>query len=536
MSICIFIAIIAFGIIITTVTGEMLKAQIIITSKYVAMSIAQNIELEYSKDNVMISDIDEEYINRIMNKRWTTSINNIQKDESIPTYFEIDKMFITKVIINNKILYNNENQINKSNMEDLSIDGSNKLFSKINNYIGNIQTEYPIRLDNEIIGQVNMQANSKYISIIYLSVIFIIIVLSIILLLIINFISKILTIPVTIPLSQLVKKMKDIVTGNYGERIVIKKPLKEINEIVEATNSIMQKMEEYSLQLQSQKDELEYKNSELEAQNDELILSKKRIEEAQAQLIQSENMAAIGQLTAAITHEINTPLGAIYSNTQILDMLIKAINENEAIKASGEVLDTFVQMKDINDINILACNKVIEIIKSLKIFSKVDQAEIQFANLNEGIRSVIILTSNLWKRKITIHEDYGDIPEIKCYGGLLNQVFMNIIVNAIQAIDNNGDLYIKTYSDNIKIYVTIKDTGSGIKKENISRIFDNGFTTKEPGKGMGLGLSISLSIIRRHKGYILVNSEEEKGTKFTIVIPKNITDVQELDIPAGAYS
>jgi signal transduction histidine kinase len=149
-------------------------------------------------------------------------------------------------------------------------------------------------------------------------------------------------------------------------------------------------------------------------------------------------MASVGQLTAAITHEINTPLGAIHSNAQIFDMLLNKLMGFNSINNDKELGDTAQQMKEANDISIMACDRVSQIIKSLKNFSKIDQAEFQEADLDEGVRSVLVLTSNLWKRKITIHEEYGSLPMVRCYPGLLNQVFMNLVVNAIQSIEKKG--------------------------------------------------------------------------------------------------
>ena len=223
-------------------------------------------------------------------------------------------------------------------------------------------------------------------------------------------------------------------------------------------------MKQYSHLLEDQKIILENQNEELEAQNEELTDSKRKIEDAQTMLVQSENMASIGQLTAAITHEINTPLGAISSNVQLYDMLINLLHENNLIHTNPELFDVVERMKETNSINIMACQRVIEIIKSLKTFSKLDQAEFQEVNITDGIKSVLILTSNLWKNKIKIHEDYGDIPIVKCFPGLLNQVFMNILVNAIQAVKDKGDIYIKTFVDNEYLNVSIKDTGIGIRR------------------------------------------------------------------------
>ncbi|MHB8131465.1 MAG: sensor histidine kinase, partial [Mobilitalea sp.] len=152
-------------------------------------------------------------------------------------------------------------------------------------------------------------------------------------------------------------------------------------------------------------------------------------------------------------------------------------------------------------------------------FSRLDQAEFQEANINEGIKSVLVLTHNLLKRRITVHEDFGDLPLVKCFPGQLNQVLMNIIVNASQAIEGEGDIFIRTFLKEKHLYITISDSGTGIRDEDLRKIFDPGFTTKGVGVGLGLGLYLSYNIIQNHNGEISVVSEPSKGAEFTIKIP-----------------
>lgn len=377
--------------------------------------------------------------------------------------------------------------------------------------------------DGEIIGDVTVKINPNLICIILVAMGTVVVVWTIISLVIVSIMIKIFTIPILTPLNQLENKMKAVAEDDFNEckdiKIELKKPLREIEDLITATNLITEKMQSYNRVIIEQKNELENQNLELEAQNEELIKSKEIIQEAQTQLLESEKMASIGQLTAAITHEINTPLGAINSNIQLFDMLLDLIRKNEKIKEEDELNNILAQLKQANDINLLACTRVNDIIKSLKNFSKLDQAEFQKANINENIDSVLVLTSNLWKNKITIHKDYGNIPEVNCFSVLLNQVFMNIIVNGIQAIDGQGDIFIKTYNNNDKLYISIKDTGIGIKEENLSRLFEFGFSTKKGDNGMGVGLAISYDIVKKHNGDIEVISEEGKGTEFIISIP-----------------
>jgi signal transduction histidine kinase len=177
---------------------------------------------------------------------------------------------------------------------------------------------------------------------------------------------------------------------------------------------------------------------------------------------------------------------------------------------------------DINNLireSLDGAERVKKIVQDLKSFSRVDEAEWKMADINAGIESTINIVWNELKYKATVKKEYGDIPSTKCNPGQINQVFMNILVNAAHAIEKQGEITVKTWHDNGYIYISISDTGTGIPKENISRIFEPFFTTKEVGKGTGLGLSIAYDIVRKHNGDITVDSEVGKGSTFTVKIP-----------------
>lgn len=373
------------------------------------------------------------------------------------------------------------------------------------------------------IGTIKVMMNPNFIMGFLGPVLGVIIVLSIIVLLISRLISIFLIIPIINPVNKLIKKVRAIAEGDIetavDTQLTLKKPLREIEFLVDSTNTIMNKLSGYNEILEKQNETLENQNIELEAQNNELIESKLQIQKTQAQLIQSEKMASVGLLTAAITHEINTPIGAINSNVQLEKMILAEMmnllkdEQDETLKAMLE------QIAGFNEVNLMACSRIVEIIRSLKSFSRLDQAEFQEANINEGIQSVLVLTNNLLKNRITIHEEYGELPLVRCFPGQLNQVFMNLIVNAAQAIEGQGDIFINTRISGENVMITIRDTGTGIKKENITKLFEPGFTTKGVGVGLGLGLYISYNIIQNHDGVITVNSEEGKGSEFIIKIP-----------------
>ena len=284
------------------------------------------------------------------------------------------------------------------------------------------------------------------------------------------------------------------------------------------------KLQEQNLELEAQTQELEAQKQELEAQKQELLAMNEDIEsameklkETQSQLIQSEKMASLGSLVAGIAHEINTPLGSINSNLDINRIIATKLKSTQGISEEGLILIS--KLERTNEINTMACKRILEIVMSLKNFSRLDEADFQKADIHEGINSTLLLLNNQLKNRITVHKDFGQLPLIDCYPNQLNQVFMNLLVNASQAIAETGDIYIKTepYMDRIRIYIT--DTGSGIKPENMDKLFNPGFTTKGVGVGTGLGLSITYKIIESHNGTIKVENTVDKGARFIISLP-----------------
>jgi signal transduction histidine kinase len=172
-----------------------------------------------------------------------------------------------------------------------------------------------------------------------------------------------------------------------------------------------------------------------------------------------------------------------------------------------------------NRLTITAGQRISQIVKSLKNFARLDEAELQKADIHEGLESTLILVHHEIKNKLEVVKEYGQLPEINCYPNQLNQVFMNLFVNAAHAVEDRGKLKIRTFKDADNVYVEISDTGRGIPPDQLEKIFEPGFTTKERGEGTGLGLSISRKIIDKHRGRILVDSEVGKGSTFTVVLP-----------------
>jgi len=272
-----------------------------------------------------------------------------------------------------------------------------------------------------------------------------------------------------------------------------------------------QEVENLNINLEKLVDE---RTQELQIKHKELKDAYQELESTQLQLIQSEKMASLGMLVAGISHEVNTPLGTINSNTDMFLRSVQKMREGE-----GEPEKLLKAMENIAKINQEACVRINAIIKTMKNFARLDEMEIKTVDLHEGIDSTLEILSHLHGEDIEIKKDYGELPPLLCKARQLNQVFMNILANAIQALDKSGQITIKTnYADDI-IHVDISDTGTGISSENLKKIFDPGFTTKGVGVGIGLGLSIVYKIMEDHGGSIEVKSDLGKGSTFSLKFP-----------------
>ena len=227
----------------------------------------------------------------------------------------------------------------------------------------------------------------------------------------------------------------------------------------------------------------------------------------QLQLINSEKMASLGQLVAGVAHEINTPVASIKSNNEITKKLISKIKDND-------IAELF---KEVNDIDAEAIARINGLVVSLRKFVRLDEAELQEADINKEIDLTLDLIRHETKNRIQIIKNYGNLPPIKCYPNMLNQVFMNILVNAAHAIKKEGTIIIDTEYSKKNLTVKIKDNGCGI--EHPEKIFDAGYTTKGVGVGTGLGLAISQKIVEKHKGKIQVKTKKNIGSEFCITIP-----------------
>lgn len=288
---------------------------------------------------------------------------------------------------------------------------------------------------------------------------------------------------------------------------------------------------------------------ELKESNTSLQTTLTQLKEAQSQLVAAEKMASLGQLTAGVAHEINNPINFVSSNVAPLKRDIKMIWETlaevERIAFNTDLTDNEKQVqikkfKEDLDIDYLktevdfllkgmhdGAHRTAEIVKSLRIFSRVDEDTLQFADINEGIESTMIILNSLIDNSIAVEKRYGELPKVECHAGKLNQVFLNIITNAIYAINkkfngrDGGKLWVETgiAEDRFSIFVKIGDNGIGIPPEIHDRIFEPFFTTKDVGEGTGLGMSIAYNTIAKHHGKIMVESELGQGSTFILNIP-----------------
>lgn len=269
------------------------------------------------------------------------------------------------------------------------------------------------------------------------------------------------------------------------------------------------------------------------------------LQSTQTQLVEQEKMASLGQLTAGIAHEINNPINFVSSNVSPLKRDIEDVLEIlQAYKAKGQLefsQETLEELKDLEsdlELDYLlqeieqllqgmedGARRTVEIVKGLKLFSRVDEQDVKKVDIHDGLNSTLILLNSSMAGKIEVVKEYDSIPLVECLAGKINQVFMNVLNNAIQALLESGHqkeppkITIRTKNLNTFVQIEIEDNGPGIPEPIRQRIFEPFFTTKAVGKGTGLGLSIVYTIIENHKGYLEVTSEPQKGTNFIIKLP-----------------
>lgn len=330
-----------------------------------------------------------------------------------------------------------------------------------------------------------------------------------------------------------------------ADRINILKKEKEISQAqtVEALKENERIVREQNVILEAKVTERTY---ELKIANEDLSKAMVELKEAESQLVESEKMASLGQLTAGIAHEINNPINFVTSNVKPLNrdvhILLDTVNHLEQILSEdmplAEKKKKIEEYKTDIDFDYLkieidqllngigeGASRTAEIVKGLRIFSRLDEDDLKRTDINEGIDSTLVITNNLLGTTVKIEKNYANLPLVECYPGKLNQVFLNIISNAIYAIkkkhneDAGGLLSITTSYDEYNVFVKFVDNGTGMDENTRKRLFEPFFTTKDVGEGTGLGMSIAYNTIAKHNGQIQVNSEIGVGSEFILILP-----------------
>lgn len=322
----------------------------------------------------------------------------------------------------------------------------------------------------------------------------------------------------------------------------------DITSQKQAETALARSNEQLEEEVEKRTQELIKINRTLEFEKNQQLLLNSQLKETQSHLVQSEKMASIGQLAAGVAHEINNPIGYINSNLTSLknyiDNLLALVAVYEKAEATNsdtgqlEEISTFKQKIDLeflktDVLDLLeesheGATRVKQIVQNLKDFSHLgSDDDWQWSDLHVGIETTLNIVNNEIKYKAKVVKEYGDLPEVKCLPHQLNQVFMNLLVNAAHSIESEGIITVRTGTENDLAWVEISDTGKGIAPEHLNKIFDPFFTTKPVGKGTGLGLSVSYSIIQRHQGEIQLNSRLGQGTTFRIVLPINGAAIEE---------
>lgn len=320
---------------------------------------------------------------------------------------------------------------------------------------------------------------------------------------------------ISVPIQGLEKAAQQVAGGNLDVQLQDNRQ-DEIGNLASSFNKMTRSLKAANEKTQNQALKLQAQNKHLEATMQEL-------KEAQEQLLMKEKMASLGDLVAGLAHEINNPAGVINSSSDIkkrcLTRISKLLSERATEENKAELKRLLRMLEENIDVTATAGQRITKIVQSLRTFAHLDEAEYQKVNLHEGLESTITLLGGALKDRIRIGRDYDEIPEIYCFAGQLNQVFINLLRNAGEAIHGEGSIDIKTYCEEGYVYVKISDTGRGIPRSHLNKIFEFGFSKDGQRVKMTSGLSTAYNIMQRHDGEIDIRSEEGKGTTVTLKLP-----------------
>ncbi|MGA2715694.1 MAG: ATP-binding protein [Bryobacteraceae bacterium] len=272
------------------------------------------------------------------------------------------------------------------------------------------------------------------------------------------------------------------------------------------------------LQLKAQNASLDHQVRERTELADELVRTNRTLRETQAHLIHSEKMAGLGQLVAGIAHEINNPLAFVINNMFIVDETLGKLAAKDVDLPPRVALEIGKMRTQIHDAQ-AGATRVKELVSRLRTFSRLDEGVVKTIDIHESIESVLLFLRHRMEGRIQVERNYGEVEQLTCFAGELNQVLMNLIANAIEAIDGPGRITLVTAQQNGDFVIRVRDTGKGVPDDIRNRIFEPFFTTKPVGEGTGLGLAISYGIVKAHHGSMEFSSHAGEGTEFVLKIP-----------------
>lgn len=331
-----------------------------------------------------------------------------------------------------------------------------------------------------------------------------------------NFVAR----SVSEPLERLREAMEHVKSGDFSSRVPVRAN-DEFGRVTEGFNDMVRTLGEKEASLTELTLSLEEKVKERTRALEEALAEKER---TQARLIQSEKMASLGQLVAGVAHEINNPVGYIYANTDNLKRFLSRLREQADKDEPEKIKEIINKMESITDTTRDGAKRTKEIVEGLRSFARSGKTSRKTVDIHQPVETAIMLLGHELKHGIKLVRDFSELPPVSANPGELSQVFMNVMMNGIQAMDETGELHISSYREDVMAVVRFQDTGRGIPPSCRDRIFEPFYTTKEVGKGTGLGLAISYGIVQAHNGEIEVENTGDKGTAIVVRIPLAETD------------
>ena len=330
---------------------------------------------------------------------------------------------------------------------------------------------------------------------------------------------------ITVPVQQLERAAEQVAAGHLETRVDMDRG-DEIGSLGHSFDQMTRSLQETRERIRQQAEELRVQHETVQAKNRDLEQAMQQLRESQEQLVMREKMAALGDLVAGVAHEINSPIGTVASSADVSQRCLQRVGSAVDGAASLEELRvdrSFHQAMELlgtNTTNIAtASTRITTIVDSLKNFAHLDEAERQQVDITEGIESSLTLMEHEFRGRVSVETEFGDLPAIQCYPGQLNQVFINLLKNSAQSIETSGTIRIRSWSESDKVVVRVSDTGAGIPREKLDRIFDFGFSAGGTRVKLASGLSTAYNIVQNHNGSIDIESEVGSGTTVSLTLP-----------------